>query len=1084
MRNTLLTTLFAIASIVTATASPLWMRYSTISPQGDKIAFAYKGNIYVVSSQGGEAKQLTTTQSYETMPIWSPDGKKIAFASDRNGNLDIFIISATGGEVKRVTTHSSNETPLSFSADGKEIFFSAAIQKPATNVQYPSAWITELYTISVDGGREKQVVSNPVMNMALAPDGSSFLYENRTGSENSWRKHHVSSVARNIYYYDAKSKIHKQLTTNVGEDRNPILTPDGKVLFLSERDGGAFNVYEADRNDMENPKALTHFKNHPVRFLSQAKDGTICFGYHGEIYIQKRNEKARKVAVEILNDLPLEQLKELRVSGGAMDMTPDGSQIVFINRGEVFATTDKYETTKRITHTPEAEHSVTIAPDGRTMAYASERGGIWSIYTAKIARSQELNFANSTLIEENPLFENPKVERFAPSFSPDGKELAFIEERTKLMVINLTTKKVRQITDGKYHYGNSDTGFNYSWSPDGKWFVTSIVSNIRAPYTDIAIVSATDGGKLYNITNTGYMDQNPQWSLNGNAILFVSNRFGMRSHASWGSQNDLFLAFLNQDAYDKHRMTKEEYELMKEEEKAEKKAKGTDSKSDKEESKNEKEADKSIRSIDIDLENVGERVVLVTPMSSTLGGGILSKEGDKLYFLSSFENKMDLWEYDLKERSSKIVKKDAGRGKLSLSKDGKSLYILGSSSQKITLSSKTSTPIKASITMQYDAAKERDYMFNHVFTQQTKRFYKTDYHGVDLVQLKKDYKAFLPHIANNYDFAEMLSEILGELNVSHTGSGYRAPRSSEQEETAELGALYDLNFVGDGLKIDEVIKKGPLDRKISKIKAGHIIEKIDGNGITSKEGYYALLNRKAGRKILLSLLNPATNERWDEVIKPITKSAMAPLLYERWIKSRAAEVERLSRGRLGYVHIKSMDDESYRSIYADILGKYNQYDGIVIDTRFNGGGRLHEDIEILFSGEKYLEQTIRGVKYCDMPSRRYNKPSIMLTCEANYSNAHGTPWVYRYRKIGSIVGMPVPGTMTSVNWETLQDPTLYFGIPVIGYVTKEGEFLENSQLEPDFKVENNPEALDRGIDLQLEVAVKELLNQIRLKPTW
>jgi C-terminal processing protease CtpA/Prc len=232
---------------------------------------------------------------------------------------------------------------------------------------------------------------------------------------------------------------------------------------------------------------------------------------------------------------------------------------------------------------------------------------------------------------------------------------------------------------------------------------------------------------------------------------------------------------------------------------------------------------------------------------------------------------------------------------------------------------------------------------------------------------------------------------------------------------------------------------------------------------------------------LLSLYRPADGKRWEQVMTPTSVGTINKLLYNRWIKQRAADVERLSNGRLGYVHIESMNDGSFRSIYADILGKYNHCDGIVIDTRFNGGGRLHEDVEILFSGEKYLTQVIRGKEACDMPSRRYNKPSIMITCEANYSNAHGTPWVYQTMGIGKVVGMPVPGTMTSVSWERLQDQTLVFGIPVVGYRMENGEYLENHQLEPDIKVANSPEVIITGRDEQLEAAVKALLEEIDSK---
>ena len=237
------------------------------------------------------------------------------------------------------------------------------------------------------------------------------------------------------------------------------------------------------------------------------------------------------------------------------------------------------------------------------------------------------------------------------------------------------------------------------------------------------------------------------------------------------------------------------------------------------------------------------------------------------------------------------------------------------------------------------------------------------------------------------------------------------------------------------------------------------------------------LNRKAGKRTLVKF-RKASGEVVEEVVKPISRAVCSELLYKRWVKHAAAEVERLSGGRLGYVHIESMGDPSFRTVYSDILGRYNKKEGIVIDTRFNGGGRLHEDVEVLFSGEKYLTQEIRGKDMCDMPSRRWNKASIMIMGEANYSNAHGTPWVYKYKKMGSLVGMPVPGTMTSVNWETLQDPTLYFGIPVVGYRTADGSYLENKQLEPDVKVENSKELVVTGRDEQLEAAVKQLLKEI------
>ena len=239
--------------------TPLWMRYPNISPDGEQIAFAYKGDIYTVSAKGGQAKQITTGQSYESQPIWSNDSKTIAFVSDRFGGMDIFTVPATGGQAKRITTHSGTETPLAFSPDNKQLYFSASIQDPASSILWAS-WMQEIYKVSVDGGRPYQVVASPICSISFDTDGESFLYYDRTGGENIWRKHHVSSVARNIFYYDAKTGKHTQLTTNPGEDRDPIFTGKDKMVFLSERNGGSFNVYESSIKDTENAKALTTFK--------------------------------------------------------------------------------------------------------------------------------------------------------------------------------------------------------------------------------------------------------------------------------------------------------------------------------------------------------------------------------------------------------------------------------------------------------------------------------------------------------------------------------------------------------------------------------------------------------------------------------------------------------------------------------------------------------------------------------------------------------------------------------------------------------------------------------------------------------
>ena len=1083
IKRTLLTGLFILSCASVFSANPLWMRYPAISPDGSLVAFSYKGDIYKVSVNGGQAVRLTTNDAFDSNPIWSPDSRKIAFVSDREtGAKNIFVMAADGGTAKQLTSHSSTEKPYTFTNDGKYVVFSAHYQDPVKSAFFPTNILSEIYKVSVEGGRPEMILASPADKINFDKSGKKFLYQDVKGFENNWRKHHTSSVTRDILEYDMQTGTHNKIIDWQGEDTDPLYSPDGKSLyFLSER-SGTYNVFSAPLSQPSKVKQLTHFTVNPIRFLSIAVNGTICFGYDGEIYLLKQgSNNPQKLEISLTNDLADEQEKKMSFSSGANSAvnSPDGKQIAFTVRGEVFVSSSNYNTTKQITQTVAEEADVDFGADNRTLVYASYRDGYWNIYKAKIARKEDPNFPNATTIEEEALIKNDKSEKQHPKFSPDGKEVAFVQDRAKLMVYNLETKKIRQITDGSFQH-ESDGDMNYTWSPDGKWFALEYVSNNHAPYSNIGIVSTKGDEKVYDITGSGYRNHNPRWVMDGNAILFNSEQYGMRNHASWGSMEDVMIVFVNREAYNKYKMSKEEFELFTDAEKAAKKTE-EDAKKKSEETnkdKDKKKEDDKTKDIVVELSGIEERIVRLTPNSSKLGDAIINKDATKLYYLSAFEDDYDMWVYDMREHSTKLLSKQkGGNSSLSTDKEQKNLFILGAKKmQKMEISSEKFTPIDYKAEMKLDQAKEREFMFNNVYREEKERFYSIAMHGVNWDKLTDSYRKFLPHINNNYDFSEMLSEMLGELNVSHTGSGYRAPGNNDK--TAELGLFVSSNGDKKGLKIDEVIANGPFDNFRSKTKVGNVIEKIDGEEILPSMDYFLLLEDKAGKNTLISLFSPASGERWDEVIKPITASALDALLYNRWVKQREADVERLSNGRLGYVHIPSMGDESFRKVYANVLGKYYQKEGIVIDIRYNGGGRLHEDIETLFSGKKYLTQEIRGKDYCEMPSRRWNKPSVMLITEADYSNSHGTPWVYKTMKIGKLIGMPVPGTMTSVNWVTLQDPSLYFGIPVVGYRTAQGSYLECNQLEPDIKATLDANKVVAGEDTQLEAAVKTLLEEL------
>ncbi len=1047
-------------------ATPLWTRYPSISPDGKTIVFTYQGDLFTVPVNGGDAKLLTTHVAYDFNAVWSPDSKQIAFASNRYGNFDVFVIDAKGGTPKRLTNYSTNEIPTSFSPDGKEVLYNAGIQDLTTNVQFPYRLLTELYSVNIDSRKVNQLLSTPAIGATYNADKTKIVYYDLKGYEDVWRKHQQSSVARDLWVFDVKSKKHTQLTTFEGEDRSPVFLPSNEktLYFLSEK-FGSFNVCKLNVDNSANVEQVTKFETHPVRFLSIAKNGTLCFTYNSQIYIKEQGKEPKKVNVVINTDNKNNGIQFTRLSNiSEMEVSPNGKEVVFISRGEVFVTSVDYSVTKQITNTPEQERSVSFSPDGKAILYASERNGSWNLYQTKIKNPEEKLFTLSTILQEEPILESNK-ETFQPSYSPKGDEVAFLEERVWLKVINLKTKAIRTIVDDSYrNYSYSDGDQYYQWSPDGKWFLVQFAPNHMFS-NDVGLVKADGTGKVINLTNSGYDDGRPRWVMNGEAMIWASDRDGYRSHGSWGAERDVYAMFFTQKAYDKFKMTKDEYELLKPETKKDKKKDAS------------KKDDKKIKDIKIDFNNLEDRKVRLTMTSAFISDAVITKKGDKMYQLSRFEEGLGLWQTDLRKHEVKLLMKFKGFGSLHFAdKEKKLIVFAGGKMYNVDLKKKSKKLISHKATMNLNNTLEKEYIFEHIWRQVDKKFYVANFHGADWKLMKENYKQFVPQMTNNFDYAEMLSEMLGELNGSHTGARFYS-RVNGADETASLGIFWDWSYNGKGVKIAEIINKSPLQNAKTKAKVGTIITKINGQQINGLYDYFAALNHNSGKHI--SVTFSADGKTWNETVKPISLGQHSRLLYKRWVKNRMDEVERLSNGQIGYVHVAGMNSSSFREFFSELLGRNYYKKAIIVDTRFNGGGWLHDDLATALSGKKYAEFNIRGKKYGHEPINKWSKPSVVLVGEGNYSDAYGFPYTYQTLKIGKLIGMPVPGTMTAVWWERLQDPTLVFGIPQVGVQNPNGEYLENKQIEPEVKVKQDYEIVIQNRDQQIEKAVKVLMEDVK-----
>ncbi len=1035
MQKLLFFLLFAVHILpLSARDSPRWLRYCAISPDGATIAFSYKGKIYTVPAGGGAAKLLTKDPSFYFMPVWSHDSRRIAFAGSRYGNFDIFIIAAAGGEPQRLTTHSTDEYPYDFTGDDSSVLFGAVRLDAPANRQYPSDALQELYKVPSRGGRVEQVLTTPAEDAHVSPSGRLMVYHDRKGRENPWRKHQVSSIARDIWLYDPVTGVHTKITSFNGEDRDPVFATDTSIYYLSEASGSS-NVYQLGLRGPSLPGQVTFFSKDPVRFLSISRDGTICFGYDGEIWCKRRNGHPFKVRV-IIRDQPDEKTEATVPIGDVEEMAvaPDGKKIAFIFHGEVFVCGTEGRSVRQITRTPGVEAGLSFSSDGRRLLYAGERDGRWKIYQAEID--------TAGAVRESILIGN-EHESYQPRFSPDGKEIAYIEDRTTLKIYDITSGADRTILKDKL-YSRRDNDQYFKWSPDGKWLLLGF-SEPGAGNDEIGIVPTDGKGRLINLTNSGFNDSQPEWAMGGKAIVWLSDKNGLRSYAGSGTrQKDVYVLCLTPEVWNCLR--------------------GVDS---------------TIKGVKVRIDGQWEAWrARLSSQSTLLAGAQLNADGRLLYYLARSGKGYDLWQTDLRSHASRMLAPltagdafmaEGGRGKeIFICADGHIVAVDPATAQCRT--------VYTDGKMTLHPAAERQNMFEHVWRRVYETFYAAGLHGVDWTGYKTRYEKYLPDIDNNYDFSEMLNELLGELNVSHTGMTYRPPGKGK-DVTASLGAFYDQSYRGTGLRIAEVVQDGPLDDPLLGITPGVIIETIDGEPILPDRDFAGYLNHKAGKNTELTIRGGDNLKKI--VIRPITPEEESELLYQRWVNRNRAETDSLSHGQLGYVHLPRMNDAAYRNVYEEVLGRYAGRKGIVVDTRFNRGGDLAPELTMFLGGTRIRDNVAGPLLVSSEPSFRWTQPSIVLAGEANYSDGSCFVYDYGYLHMGKIVGMPIPGSCTFQTGQSLQDNTLQWSCPTLGVKDLRGNYLEGRQTEPDIRVMNEFDKVAAGHDQQLETAIQVLLKDLR-----
>ncbi len=905
-------------------------RTPDISPDGRLVAFSYLGDIWIVETIGGVARPVTVHRAHDIAPVFSPDGRSIAFSSNRHGSYNVFVIPVQSGKPRRLTFDSGSELVSGWSPDGKQVLFAST--RDAGFPPHP-----DLYTVPVEGGQARRITTTEAREGVFSPDGKRLAYVRGPGLW--YRKGYRGSSNDDIWVCDADGSNHRQLTSFHGQDAAPMWSADGQwVYYVSEAFGTPANIVRLpvqppSSGRLAQPKQVTFHKDEGVRRARISANGAwIVYECGADLWVVSTQEGARprKLAIEVhTDDKSNTERMESFTSTGATEfaLSADEKHLVFAVHGELFRSSISGSSRPvRLTTTGANNHGAAWAPDKSRILFISDRDGQENLYAL------EPNDPERPRLFEAHRFKTSKLtdSRDPPagvSFSPDGKRVAFVRSG-KLWTMNPDGSNQKVVV-------NEVRVVDYEWSPDSKWFVFARLDGSFA--SELYIVPATGPtaeNPIRNITRYATSNTDVTWSADGKKLTFLSDR-----RSTTGS---LFVLPLQKPA-----------------------APGA--------------SDKSTSSTEIDWEdihlraqpigNAPAREAAISPDGQRVAFRVRTGSSDDLWVASTNGSQLTRLTYKMfssRQTSAQITwsKRKTLDGYRELiyfrDKNGAIRLVRPGSEAKSDNSHLLTLPL--SVKMSIRADEEFAEMFDQSWRYLSAYFYDPKLHGTDWDAVRARYRPLVKHVAMKEDLYALLYLMMGELNASHLGVA--GSSTSAEEPTAGLGLLFDPTYRGKGLKIAEVLKRGPADQRGLNVKAGEIVLSIDGVVLDGSNDVSKLLNGKVGEMISLQIAPSADagpKSRRAIEIEGASRDKISDLMYERWVAGNTRRVAELSKGKLGYIHIRDMTEDGLdhfvRSLYSDHFDK----EAIVLDVRFNGGGFTHEQVLNYLGGRRaHLVSPARG----------------------------------------------------------------------------------------------------------------------------
>jgi len=1040
------------------------VRYPHVSQ--NKVAFTYLGDIWTANTDGGEVRRLTVHTARDAYPRFSPDGKWIAFSSDRYGNLDVFVLPAEGGQPTRLTWHSAADQVLGWTPDGTRVLFQS---------NRGERFGPMLYTVDREG--HLPVSAGPDLGTwaSYSPDGSKLAFNRK--AQVYWRKGYRGAMQSDVTVLNTATGSFTDLTDFNGLDSWPMWGRDGFIYFVSDKDGNATNLYRvAEKGGAA--ERVSSFTAGDVRWPAISADGkTIAFEHDFGLWLYDVAAKqAKRVPLRINAELQenLTESRSFRSEADDYALAPNGRRFAFSIHGELFTAPVEEGDLRQLTAGAARDQNPAYSPDGTRLAWVSDSSGREEIWVAPAEGGPAERITDVDAL------------KFGMAWSPDGKSLVYGASDSKLRLYGFDTRKTTELASNRY----GGFGQQLAWSPDGKWIAYARPNEDRS--ADIYLISAA-GGAEHRVTFDSYNDGAPEFSPDGRTLYFRRTE-GVQSGLGGPALAQLWAVGLERLAYDP-----DDPDARPAEDSARRAPRNA-----------------PVRELNIDWAGLERRTRRLTNMPFSVNDFAVAPDGRTLVFATQEQvgARTSAALFSIGADGRRVVRvaslgapaadgDDAapqpgfagGAGGLAVSPDGRTVYFQrGNGVYALALraaaggdaASPAPTPqapgprrLAFTARVAVDLSAERSQMFDDAWRTMKYRFYDPAMHGKDWDAMRAKYRPLLAHVGDRDELLNIVNEMIGELNASHTGAAAPPGGNAGRPTTAHLGVELEPDPKAGRYKVVHIYKGGPADKDWVRLNLGDYLISIDGNQVKAGDNYWRLLSDRLNRRVTVAFNNqPVAEGAVTSRIDPVPANQFNQLRYDRWVEQRKVMADKLSGGRVGYLHIQAMNVPSLRKFEKE-LRENRDKEALVIDQRWNGGGNIEQELLQILVQREYEMWQPRGTEISGRPFAGYFGPKAVLQNWRSASNAEMFPAGFKALGLGQVIGEPTMGAVIGTGSYSLVDGSTV-RTPGVGVYLADGKLtnMENYGVQPDILVPHRSEDELAGRDPQLERAVQELLKKL------